>query len=237
MSLGGRVILILAAIAGALLMANAAVAWPQRPVGMHFMDETLSVKPERYQELESALNKLSLDSGCDVRLGVLKSMEGKDSATAGQDVVKAWNMGIGFGEGKYILILVFPGDREMRTEYGKALNGTGMDAYLQEITNNVITPRIKEGDYAGGIIAGAEAFQQAIKGTYKPQQPAPSSAGKTGGISSIVILLLAMLFGGWRRFGSGFFGDNFDSGGGSSFGSSFGSSAYSGGGGGCSGKW
>ncbi len=238
MSLGGRITLLLAVTAGVMLAAFAAYAWPERPTGIHFMDDTLKMQTERYQDVETALNKLSFAVNCDVRVGILKSMEGKDSGEAGAELVKAWKMGTGFGNDAYILLVIFPNDRDMRLEYGAKLNGTGMDTLSQDIVNTVIAPRLKEGDYAGGIIAGATAFQQAIEGDYRPPDnsssnlPAGAAGGGGGAVALAIIMTLLRMFGRYN-------GSSLGSGGSSTFSSSGGSrsSAYKGGGGGCSGKW
>jgi uncharacterized protein len=236
MGTSGRISLLLAALAGAILLYSAAIfAWPVRPTGIHFMDETLVLKPDRYQDVESALNKLSISTNCDVRVGMFKSLDGKDLVQSGADLVQAWKMGTNYGKGAYILLVIFVDDHKMRLEYGAKLNGTGMDSYSQEIVDDIISPRFKKKDFAGGIIDGAAAFEEAVAGSYRPKET--SHMGSAGEISSGGLIMLLILVGLMRLFG-GFFGSSFGSDGSSGFGGGgFGGSAYSGGGGGCSGSW
>ena len=236
MGISGRITLLLAAVAGAILLYSAAAfAWPERPAGIHFMDETLLLKPDRYQEVESALNRLSISTNCDVRVGILKSLDGKDLVQSGDELVQAWKMGTGYGKDAYILLVMFADDRKMRLEYGAKLKGTAFQSYSQNILDYVISPRLKEKDFAAGIIDGAAAFEQAFAGKYVIKKPlrSPSKGEISSGALTTLLLLLALFHSSRRSYGT-YFGSDGDSG---FSGGGFGGGGDSGGGGGCSGSW
>lgn len=56
-----------------------------------------------------------------------------------------------------VLLLVAAGDRKARIELGAGY-GRSKDADSRRIMNNIITPKFKNADYAGGITAGVKAM-------------------------------------------------------------------------------
>lgn len=165
----------------------------------------------------------------------------------------------GAGQGKKsngIVLFVFTEDRKMRIEVGYALEGVLPDALAHRIQEEEILPRFHQGDYAGGVEAGAAAMIAATKGEYKGTGSTVSERqrGKRRSIDSLGGCILPFLFfflvpfllrsrwrtygsGGWRS-GGGFGG--WSSGGGSgglSGGGGFSGGGGSFGGGGSSGSW
>ena len=210
------------------------MAWPERPSGIHFHDETYKIQAEKIQELETTLNRVSVEHMCDVRVGVFNSLEGRDLANTGYELVRDWEMGKGFSEGRYLLLAIFLKERKMRLEYGTAFDGTDLPRYMENILSAVIAPRLKKKDYAGGVIEGFTAFQRAIEGKYLPEKP--SDPINWPFWLTVIVVILAFIFGG--NYYGGYGGSFFDSSGSGGFGGGgFGGGGYSGGGGGCSGSW
>ena len=75
-----------------------------------------------------------------------------------------WNTGI--------LLLVSKGDRKARIELGAGW-GREKDALCEQIMQEQIIPRFKEGDYSAGIVAGVEALDKMARGLELPRQPRP----------------------------------------------------------------
>ena len=84
----------------------------------------------------------------------------------GQD----WNTGI--------LLLVSKGDRKARIELGGYWRHDN-DVQCDQIMEQTIIPRFKEGDFSGGIVAGVEALDKMARGLALPSRSgsAPHSAG------------------------------------------------------------
>ncbi|MBI1370224.1 MAG: hypothetical protein GC162_16430 [Planctomycetes bacterium] len=74
----------------------------------------------------------------------------------------AWNTGI--------LLLISRDDRRARIELGA---GWALDknALCQQIMDEQIIPRFKQGDFSGGIVAGVEALNQMARGLELPKPP------------------------------------------------------------------
>jgi uncharacterized protein len=62
-----------------------------------------------------------------------------------------------------ILLIVAPNERKVRIEVGYGLEPIMTDALSSIIVNQVILPRFRDGDMAGGIIAGADAITEQMK--------------------------------------------------------------------------
>lgn len=65
------------------------------------------------------------------------------------------------------ILFVFTEDRKVRIEVGYGLEGAIPDAIARRIIDGAIVPRFRQGDFAGGVTAGAEALMAAAKGEYK----------------------------------------------------------------------
>jgi len=65
-----------------------------------------------------------------------------------------------------ILLLVSEGDNRARIELGAAW-GLRWDSYRERIMRGLMIPAFKKGDYAGGILAGAQALaDMAVRGPH-----------------------------------------------------------------------
>lgn len=147
------------------------------------------------------------------------------------------------------LLLIAKDDRKLRIEVGYGLEGVLTDALTSQIIRRVIIPRLKTGDYAGGINDGIDAIIAATKGEFTgdPQQ------SQRGIPTPFIVLAMFILFGFlksvfFRRrhaigergsIGGGpiFWGGGGGFGGGSGGGGGFSGGGGSFGGGGASGSW
>ncbi len=75
-----------------------------------------------------------------------------------------WNTGI--------LLLVSVGDRKSRIELGAGW-GREKDQLCQQIMDQQMVPRFKQGDFSGGISAGVESLEAMARGKALPTVPRP----------------------------------------------------------------
>jgi uncharacterized protein len=73
------------------------------------------------------------------------------------------------------------------------VQGTLTDALSKRIVADIVTPRFRNGDFAGGIDAGADAIMKAIEGEALPE-PKPAPRGKVESVSSFGDLAYFALF-------------------------------------------
>ncbi|HEV8269311.1 MAG TPA: TPM domain-containing protein [Thermoanaerobaculia bacterium] len=89
----------------------------------------------------------------------------------------AWGVGQK-GKSNGAVLFVFVDDKKMRIEVGYGLEGAIPDAIAHRITNEVIKPSFKAGDYATGVEAGADALIAAAKG--EPFKGTGKTAAESG---------------------------------------------------------
>src|SRR5262249_24052844 len=109
-------------------------------------------------------------------------------------VAEAWKIGKkGFDNGA--ILLIARDDRKLRIEVGYGLEGVMPDAIASRIIREVITPRFRSGDYAGGIEAGVDAILKITKGETLPERSraAPEPTALQGGSLTTILMITAML--------------------------------------------
>jgi uncharacterized protein len=156
-----------------------------------------------------------------------------------------------------IVLFLLAKDRKVRIEVGYGLEDKVPDAVANRIIQEIIVPRIKEGDRDGAVTAGVEAIAARIGGELPPAGPGPPGrpAVQLSPIRVIALAILLMLVigflathpalatvlfmsmmsggrGGGFRGGGGFGGGGFGGGGGG-----FSGGGGRSGGGGASGSW
>lgn len=94
----------------------------------------------------------------------LSSLRGSPIEDWGLTLGRSWGIGQK-GKDSGALLIIAPNDRELRIEVGYGLEGTLPDATADAIIRNVIVPRFKNGNMAGGISDGVDAIISVLTGT------------------------------------------------------------------------
>jgi uncharacterized protein len=106
------------------------------------------------------------------------------------------------GKDNGVLLLVAKNDRKIRIETGYGVEGALPDALAGLIINREITPRFRQGDYDGGIVAGANAIMLAVKNEYTAEPRKQRKGSSLGTVVLIVLIILYVVFSNRNR-GSG----------------------------------
>jgi uncharacterized protein len=238
------------------LSSRAAEKIPPKPSG-YFNDYAGVVPAATARELNEKLAQFERETSNQIVVAVYRTMQSDSSIEDyTQRVAQSW--GVGQKERKNGAVLfVFIDDRKMFIQTGYGLEGALPDATCFDIVTNVIRPRFRNGDFAGGLSAGIDAMMQAVRGEYKGTGKTHAEEGSNGPqfpIGLIVFLFILFIvimasrrnrrngYGYSRRGGpfiGGFGGGGFGGGGGSSGGgfSGFSGGGGSFGGGGAGGSW
>ncbi|NMM09424.1 MAG: YgcG family protein [Polaromonas sp.] len=203
---------------GVLLVASLPfAAWAQsvQPVPAltaHVMDNTGSLNAAQREALEAKLTAFEQARGAQVVMLMVPSTQPEDIAAYAQRVGDSWKIGRkSIGDG--LLVVVAKNDRKVRIETTKALEGAIPDLAASQIIDSAMTPRFKQGDFAGGLDAAADQIIARINGENLPApQQGRSNRRNDGGFSwtnLAVFLFFAVPIGG--RVLSGIFGRKFGS--------------------------
>jgi uncharacterized protein len=156
---------------------------------------------EQARAMESQLARFEQDTGHQVAVLTIPTLEGEDIEGFSIRVAENWKVGKkGFDNG--VILVVAIKDRRLRLEVGYGLEGVLPDAIAKTIISDYIVPGFRAQNYAGGIIAGIDAVLKVIK-----KEPLPEAARKKGGdqgseLNSIVMFASTLAVFGLMAFAS-----------------------------------
>jgi uncharacterized protein len=198
--------------------------------------------------LENRLRDYESQSGHQIAVATVPSLEGYDIRDYGIQLARKWALGQK-GKDDGVLVLVAPTEHKATIEVGYGLEGDLTDAISSIIIQHAMVPRFKAGDYAGGLYAGLDDIEKVVGGQgdqvvqSAQQQPAPTLADILPFIIFFVVVLIIIYNASHGRRimiipGGSFGGGSSSSGGGfSGGGGGFSGGGGSFGGGGASGGW
>lgn len=235
-----------------ILPVLAANSWPS-PQG--YVNDFAHVIPaDQDQTLESLLGSVEQQTGAQIAVVTVPTVEGADIDGAAADLFKAWGIGKK-GKDDGVLILVATQDHKMRIEVGYGLEPVITDGLAGGIIRQQMRPAFRQGDYGQGLIQGAAAVAQLIAQSegvsLTGSVPAADADNGSDGFPVILVVLLFVflsfglsflfnfLSGGRGGFfgGGGFYGGWGGGGFGGSGGGFGGFGGGGSGGGGASGGW
>lgn len=138
------------------------------------VDEARLLTPAQIADLTARSQALEEQSGRQLVIVTIPSLQGYDIAEYGPLLGRAWGIGQKRLDNGVILI-VAPSERKVRIEVGYGAGAFLTDAMAGEIIRNAIVPRFKAGDLAGGIVVGAD---QIIKQMSLPPEEARKNVAR-----------------------------------------------------------
>lgn len=135
------------------------------------MDSTGTLDNTQREALEAKLAAFEKARGAQIVILMVPSTAPEDIAAYAQRIGDSWKIGRkDIGDG--LLLVVAKNDRKVRIETTKTLEGAIPDLAARQIIDRAITPRFKQGDFAGGLNAAADQIIALISGE---NLPAPDS--------------------------------------------------------------
>ncbi|MCB2089666.1 MAG: TPM domain-containing protein [Sphingomonadaceae bacterium] len=190
----------LAFIAAALLalLASPLSAAPDFPeLTGRVVDNADLLGPAEEAALAAKLESFETTTQRQFVVATVPSLQGYEISDYGYQLGRAW--GIGDAErNDGVLLLVAPQERKVRIEVGYGLEPYLTDAMSSMIIRDRITPRFRDGDMAGGIVAGTDAIitqlQLPPEEAMRIAAEAKPKPAKGGGFSFGTIIWLGFLF-------------------------------------------
>ncbi|HSS27628.1 MAG TPA: TPM domain-containing protein [Usitatibacter sp.] len=166
-----------------LLLAAATLAWPQEaPVPKltgHVVDLTSTLADPQRAGLDAKLTAFEREHGSQVVVLLVPTLGNEAIEDFAGRVTDSWKLGRkGVDDG--VLFVVAKNDRKMRIHTGRGVQGTLTDALSKRIVSDLVAPRFRDGDFAGGIEAGTDAIMKAIEGEQLPLPARNAQAGAGG---------------------------------------------------------
>ena len=161
-----------------LWLVLVALAWPASaqnfpPLTGRVVDQADLLRPEQEFDLKSKSEALEAATGRQFVVATVKSLEGRTIEEYGYQLGRHWKIGDEKRDDGVIL-LVAPNEKKVRIETGYGARVFLTDAVSGLIVQNTILPKFRQGDMAGGIMAGADQIIDQMK--LSPEQAAANAA-------------------------------------------------------------
>jgi uncharacterized protein len=182
-------------------LARADVAVP--PLTGRVVDQTGTLTSSEIAQLTQTLKNLELRKGSQVAVLIVPTTQPETIEQFSIRVAEAWKIGrrkIDDGA----LLVVAKNDRKLRIEVGYGIEGALTDVTARRIIDEVITPRLRTGDFGGGITAGVNRMIAVIDGEPLPAPQPEASHGGDLDLDSVIefapfIIIGSIIAGGMLR--------------------------------------
>jgi uncharacterized protein len=181
------------AFAGATMLWLAATfaafaATPSEPVPVpklaaRVTDQTGTLTAAERDSIEARLRAFEEQKGSQIAVLLVPSIGSEAIEEFAGRVTDEWKLGRkGVDDG--VLFVVAKQERKIRIQTGRGVQGTLTDALSKRIVADIVAPKFRSGDFAGGIEAGVDAIMKAIEGEALALPEAKKSGRKVDTISS-----------------------------------------------------
>jgi len=120
--------------------------------------------------MERDLEALERETGAQLAVLTIPSLEGEPLEDFSMRVVEAWRLGRADTDNG-VLVLIARDDRKIRIEVGYGLEGVLPDVLCGRIIDNAMTPAFRQGDFSGGTRRAVELIGGLVR-----QDPEASTA-------------------------------------------------------------
>ena len=163
-------VLIAALIAFVLAAGAAQAALTFPPLTGRVVDDAGILSSETQQRLTELSAEHEKQTGNQIVVVTLKSLQGNDIETYGYQLLRTWGIGQK-GKNNGVVLVVAPNERKVGFEVGYGLEGTLTDALTQVIIQSDILPRFRANDYPGGIARAVDDTIQVLSGDAPELRP------------------------------------------------------------------
>ena len=150
---------------------------PVPELAARVIDQTGTLDAIQRKGLDDKLAAFEQQKGTQIVVLMVPTTLPEDISSYANRVANTWKIGrkeVGDG----ILVIVAKDDRKVRIEVAKTLEGAVPDLAARQIIDEAITPRFRQGDFAGGLGAAADQLIARVNGE---ALPAPRSSSPQGG--------------------------------------------------------
>ena len=176
---------------GAVLFLLASLAFgaegdpiPVPKLTAHVVDLTGTLTADEQSRIDGKLREFEAKRGSQVVVLLVPSIGHEVIEDFSTRVTDAWQLGRkGVDDG--VLFVIAKQERKIRVHTGRGVQGTLTDILAKRIVADIVSPKFRTGDFAGGIDEGVDAILKAIEGESLPLPPTkPKGKGKVDTVSS-----------------------------------------------------
>lgn len=173
------------------------VLQPIPSLSARVIDTTGTLEAAQRQAFENKLQAFETAKGSQIVVLMVPTTAPEDIVDYTQRVGDLWKIGRkDIGDG--LLLVVAKDDRVVRIATAKTFEGAIPDLAARQVIDRAITPRFREGDFAGGLNAGLDILTALISGETLPEPSTATSPGSRDPgfqwLDLTVLLLIALPF-------------------------------------------
>ncbi len=185
----------------------AAAQLPVPPLTGRVVDRTGTLSVSDIATIEQKLKTFEDRKGSQIAVLIVPTTAPEDIAQYGLRVVEQWKLGrkkIDDGA----LLIVAKDDRRTRIEVGYGLEGVLNDATARRIVDEIINPKFRSGDFAGGILDGVDRILNVVDGEPlpAPQRQRPPAFNQIDPFDPVLLIGVLIAGGVFRGLFGRFFG-------------------------------
>lgn len=170
-----RLVVLLLALAACVLAAAQGVL-PVPELTGRVVDQTNTLDAIQRKGLEDKLAAFEQSKGTQIVVLMVPTTQPEDIFDYANRVANTWKIGRkDVGDG--ILVVVAKDDRRVRIEVAKTLEGAVPDLAARQIIEEAVTPRFRQGDFAGGLQAAIDRLVARVSGEALPAPQEPQRRG------------------------------------------------------------
>jgi uncharacterized protein len=188
---GGLALVFLSALALLPLTVLAQDLQPVPPLTGRVVDQTATLSAAQRQALDERLRAFEQRKGSQIAVLIVARTAPEAIEQFAIRVAEQWKIGRGKIDDGAILVIA-KDERALRIEVGYGLEGALNDATARRIIDEQIVPRLRAGDFDGGIRAGTDAMMRVIDGEPLPA-PSAGSVAEDSPMAMLPLLFFAAL--------------------------------------------
>lgn len=164
------------------------------------VDSTGTLSNEQQAALIQKLQAFEAAKGSQIAVLLVQTTQPEPIEQYALRVAESWKIGRKSIDDGAILVVALQ-DRALRIEVGYGLEGALTDITSKRIIEEVIIPKFRQGDVAGGVAAGVDQMIKVIEGEPLPEPARAATKSSTNPIEDIapLVLMLALFLGGFLR--------------------------------------
>lgn len=175
-----------------LLFAGAAWAAegdpvPVPPLKHRVTDQTGSLSSSDEARIEAKLRAFEAAKGAQIAVLIVPTTQPETVFDYAIRVAEAWKLGRkGVDDG--VLFVIAKNDRKLQILVGPGLQGSLTDAMSKRIISEIVAPRFRAGDFAGGIEQGADKIIGLLQGEALPPPQPKRVAVKSSNLENFLVV-------------------------------------------------
>ena len=140
---------------------------PIPPLKNRVTDMTATLSAADEARIEARLRGYEAKKGTQIAVLIVATTLPEPAFDYSMRVVDAWKLGRkDIDDG--VLFLIAKSDRKLEIRTGRGIQGTLTDAMSKRIISEIVTPKFRAGDFAGGIEQGVEKMIAVLEGEALP---------------------------------------------------------------------